>query len=298
MAGVIVEAIENLEPARLRWGRADAPDLIKNRMVDKGPIDPEVGIIEFQNSEGKQKAILVNFSAHATVLGSENLSMSGDYPGALEHSLEQENGTIALFTAGAVGDQTAHPPEVKTRNPENTRMERAAAMGRILSERVQQAIDQDTWIDCGGVDSFRIPVYLPPTQVRVTNHYRLPSFFSSLFFDSVSSLQALRLGKQVLLGVPADLSSQIGLEIKEYGKGLGLRVLIIGFANDYVGYIIPLESYKKGSYAGRMSFNGPHMDQYFREMAFQILDVLHAKILEPCHGEVLQGTENAGSFLE
>ena len=298
MAGVIVQAIGDLEPARIQAERADASDLIKNRMVEDGPIDPEVGIIEFQIADGKEKAILVNFSAHATVLGSENLSMSGDYPGAMEQHLEQEQGTIALFTAGAVGDQTARPPEVKNGNPEKIRMKRAAAMGKILAERVQQAIEHDTWIDCGGIDSIRIPVYLPPTQVRVSKNFRLPSFFGNLFFDSTSSLQAIRIGEQVLLGVPADLSSQIGLKIKEYGKRLGLRVLIMGFANDYVGYIIPQESYKKGSYAGRMSFNGPHMDQYFWEIAIQVLDALDARALEPCHKDVRGGAEDPRGFLE
>jgi hypothetical protein len=177
-------------------------------------------------------------------------------------------------------------------------MERAAAMGKILAERVQQAIEHGTWIDCGGVDSIRIPVYLPPTQVRVSKNFRLPSFFGNLFFDSNSSLQAIRIGNQVLLGVPADLSSQIGLEIKEYGRKFGLRVLIIGFANDYVGYIIPRESYKRGSYAGRMAFNGPHMGQYFREIAIQLLDALNARALESCHKDVREAAEDPRGFLE
>ncbi len=155
-------------------------------------------------------------------------------------------------------------------------------MGKILAERTLNTISDRPWVGCGGVDSLRVPFYLPPSQVRVSKNFRLPSFFGDLFFDSASSLQAFRLGDQILLGVPADLSSEIGIKLKEYAETLGKRLLVLGFANDYVGYIIPQGNYKEGTYAGKMSFNGPHMGQYFQYVASKMIDVLHERAMEPC----------------
>jgi hypothetical protein len=92
----------------------------------------------------------------------------------------------------------------------------------------------------------------------------------------------VRVADQVLLGVPADLSSEIGRRIKAYALGQGLRVFIIGFANDYVGYVIPRERYDTDEYEARMSFNGPHMGQYLQEVAFQMIDALRMRATMPC----------------
>ena len=232
MARVIIEAVEDLQPALMRAHRAEAPDLIRNRMIANGPTDPEVGILEFKALDDFRRTLLVNFGAHATVLGSGNLAVSGDYPGAVQRHLESDADTFALFTAGAVGDQAARPPEVDINVPSLVPFKAGDAMGEILSERIQAAIFNAEWIECGVIDSLRVPLYLPPSQVRVSTDYRVPSFIGDLFFDRESSLQAFRIGDQVLLGVPADLSSEIGMQIKGHAQGRGMRVLIIGFAND------------------------------------------------------------------
>jgi hypothetical protein len=251
-------------------------------MIVGGARDAEIGIIEFQTLDNSQRTLIINFSAHPTILDSSNLSLSGDFPSAVEGNLEAQVGTIALYTAGAVGDQTADPPRIDGNGEDDSKFKQVEEMGKILSDRVLRAIADTPWSECGGVESIRITLNLPPSQVRLNSKMRLPSFFGNLFFDRTSTLQAIRINDQVLVGVPADLSSEIGHEVKEYARGLGLRALILGFSNDYVGYIIPEKYYRSRAYEASMSFNGPHMDQYFRETAFHLIDTLHVGAPQPC----------------
>jgi hypothetical protein len=75
----------------------------------------------------------------------------------------------------------------------------------------------------------------------------------------------------VLIGVPCDLSAAIGVGWKAEAKRLGRRAVILGFTNDYVGYVIPTEYYETGHYEARMSFNGPFMDRYFTAVVSRAL---------------------------
>lgn len=264
MAQAASRAYADLQPARISYGIAAAPDLIRNRMIPGGPTDPEIRFIDFKNREGKTFATLVNFSAHATVLKPDNLYYSGDYPGFFEAALEEEGG-VALFTAGSVADQTAHPPS------ESTPFDRAEAMGKRLAQRVRES--KQTFL---GEElllfSAQISVYLPPPQVKVRSNRRLPFFISKPFFNLKTALQIIRIGPLVLLGVPADLSVELGEKIKEYAQGRGFQAIIIGFANDYIGYLLPRHLYDTPSYEASMSFNGPQMGEYFLEIAQRLID--------------------------
>jgi hypothetical protein len=50
--------------------------------------------------------------------------------------------------------------------------------------------------------------------------------------------------------------------------------MIVGFTNDYVGYVIPSEYYETPHYEARMSFNGPHMDRYLTAVVERALNRL------------------------
>jgi hypothetical protein len=50
--------------------------------------------------------------------------------------------------------------------------------------------------------------------------------------------------------------------------------VIVGFADDYAGYVIPSEYYETSHYEARMSFNGPHMDRYLTAVVGRALERL------------------------
>jgi neutral ceramidase len=70
------------------------------------PVDPTVGVIRVDRSDGRPLAILVNYACHPVVLGPENLDYSADYPGEMRRAIERQvgGGVMAFFLQGAPGD--------------------------------------------------------------------------------------------------------------------------------------------------------------------------------------------------
>jgi len=70
------------------------------------PVDPTVGVIRIDRSDGTPLAVLVNYACHPVVLGPENLDYSADYPSEMRRYVEQEmgGGVMAFFLQGAPGD--------------------------------------------------------------------------------------------------------------------------------------------------------------------------------------------------
>ena len=102
----IEEAIDSERPARLVWARIDtAPyNLLQNVLPPAYPIDPVLRVLAAHDERGGVIATLVNFSAHADVLGEGNRLIAPDWPGAAAAALEQAApGSVAIVMAGSVG---------------------------------------------------------------------------------------------------------------------------------------------------------------------------------------------------
>lgn len=267
LAAAALLAADALKPAWIRHGIAAAPELIRNRMNSSGPVDPEVRFVEMVGEE-EVIAYLVNFSAHATVLKPDNLHFSGDYPGFFEAALEEQGG-VALFTAGSVADQTPHPPEG------SDRFHQAEAMGRELARRVRESrrtVSEAVF----PLSAQTLSVHLPPAQVKMKSGKRLASFLSFPFFDAETIVQTIRIGPVLLIGIPGDLSVLLGEKMKEQARARGMEALIVGFANDYIGYLLPRALYETPAYEARMSFHGPQMGEYLLEVVARLIDRIDA----------------------
>jgi len=68
----------------------------------------------------------------------------------------------------------------------------------------------------------------------------------------------LRLGELVILGVPAELAAQLGLEAKTKARQAtgASSVAIGGLANEWISYALPSAEYAKGGYEASVSFYG------------------------------------------
>jgi hypothetical protein len=64
------------------------------------------------------------------------------------------------------------------------------------------------------------------------------------------------------------------MKIKEDARKKGFEVIIIGFANDYIGYILPRQLYFGSSYEASMAFHGPQMGEYLLEMIALLMEDL------------------------
>ena len=111
----IIQARSRLAAARIGvgWGYSQAN--INRRALDvngnahlgmnpDGPVDRRIGVVRVVNDTGIPMALIANYPIHGTVLGSQNLKISGDVPGIVSEYVEEKIGAPLIFINGAAGN--------------------------------------------------------------------------------------------------------------------------------------------------------------------------------------------------
>jgi hypothetical protein len=100
-----VTAFEEREPAVVSVGTADGPPL--KTSYDRPPTnmaDDELRVLFAEDRSGRAVATLLNYSPHATVLGSSNRGgASGDWTAWAAEELEFAHGGVGVAAIGAIG---------------------------------------------------------------------------------------------------------------------------------------------------------------------------------------------------
>ncbi len=272
IARAIIRAYENMVPARMGAGKGYLMTLSANRMIPGGPIDPELSVIRIDDIRGHPIAFLMNFAAHATVHGSANLYICGDYPGWLQKGIERRfPGVVAIFTSGATGDITHR---VAGEFPSS--LEKAKEMGRILTEKVGEISENIQTDEKVEIVSLGAGIYLPPVQLQPLG-FRIPTFLGQFFLDRKTFKNIILINDILLIAFPGELSVEIGLELKQMAQERGYFPIIINLANDWIGYIVPEKWHHTDAYEAHMSFYGPKMDSYIKEVIREFIGVLERR---------------------
>ncbi len=283
-----VEAIDGacaaLAPAEIATARIPAEAYLQNRTRNSTQasslVDPDIDVLAVRARDGRS-CLLVRYSAHATVIGADNMRFSGDYPGALQRSLESSTGATVLFAAGAVGSMGPLTPGG------GDGFSRAATMGEALAERVRSALpalDYVSEVVLRGVDA---DIVVPPLQLRIGPGLRLsPVLLRAAGVDRRARITGIRLGHIVYLGYPADLSGEMSMDLKEWAAEVGVSLVTMSFCGDYVGYISPDAYYsevrRQGSLAyetALMSWCGPDQEAYFTDLTRHVVRTLLEEVL-------------------
>jgi hypothetical protein len=239
--------------------------LIRNRVEADGLTDPELIVSAFYRwSETQPFAVLVNFSAHPTTLGAWNMYLSADYPGVVTREVEQcFPATTCLFFAGAVGDQAP----VKS----GEAFERAEWIGVRLARQVAALLGEVNPESPEVVSITQEQMRLPPAELRI-GRFTFPRWLGRRLVDDDASLSVLSVGAQVFVAVPCDLTASLGATLKQSARARGFNPMIIGFANDYIGYCVPAALYEAKQYESSMAFNGPKAGELVVSRLVQMLD--------------------------
>ncbi|NIP24828.1 MAG: hypothetical protein GWN67_18810, partial [Phycisphaerae bacterium] len=123
----IITAAQNTRPAKLGTVKGDISEIVYNRRTKRpdgkvamtfrlppadpnlafGPIDPEVGILRVEDTDGAFMGTIVNYACHPVCGATDNeefYSISADYPGYTAKVVEQMEGGICLFALGTSGN--------------------------------------------------------------------------------------------------------------------------------------------------------------------------------------------------
>jgi neutral ceramidase len=261
IVAAVRDALGDLKPAQFGHGRFAASEFIRNRLVGGlGKVDPEFSYAVVKQDTGKL-AVLGVYGAHATVLGTDMMEFSADYPGCWERAVEQATGGMAVFLAGGVG---SHSPV-----PVGRGLAGAEQMGQALARMLTERLPQTPLTNSVTFGMLGLDVTMPPLNVRLSDGIRLRPWLAGKLVPARnhSFLQVFRIDDSVWVSTPCDFSGELALGIKDFLKARGSSAIVTSFNGDYVGYVIPSRYYHLSGYEPRlMSFFGPNLPDYFDEL--------------------------------
>lgn len=266
IAQAVLAASAQSQPVTARVASAATEGLVVNRMNADGPTDPELSVVVFDDPKGTPRAVVAGFTAHPTTLGAWNRQLSADYPGVVAQMVEARYPeAVCLFVAGAVGDQG---PVKQGRG-----FEAAQHLGGALAAKAVALIEGPPRGEMATLAASQRVVALPKAQVRL-GRWTLPGWLSRGLVDDDATLSLVSVGSALFIGVPCDLGVELGVALKRHARTRGFQPLIVGFANDYIGYCMAASVYPTDRYEATMMFNGPSTGELIIEELTQMIDQL------------------------
>ena len=271
-AGAALDAFGRLRPAALEYAALPVAGIGINREQTDGPTDPELRLLRF-TSDGKLFAFLANYACHPVVLNRGTFQVSSDFIGIALNDVCRRHGIDGLFLQGACGDINS----LYVNCPESESLGQV----RELSDRFAAYLEEALFTVEGegiAVNQVRMvtrEVNLPlqqPDRMMLRRHLRLIRLIAP-YGDSlpkevrkellaekaacqaiwdkinngpleqlVTEMQALRWGNFLLAAQPAELFYRYQAEVfQSFDRH---RMMLAGYANDYVGYIPSPDQYE------------------------------------------------------
>ncbi len=276
----IRKAADNLEAVELEEAAVQLPSLLFNRrtirrsdgMVDTNylypknpddylfqPTDSELMVWRFK-AAGRLKAVVGRFSCHPVTGGRDIYLASADYPGYFQSLVQQYLGCPGFFLLGSAGDAVPLQRNGESRRDIGETMVRSIRMaertfrkaadfrleGRVLDVPVTLRVKcprQD-------IDGYLAKVFKENSGKnfdveRVIRGTYEAEFAATYPEDRFSlPLRLLRLGSKVLVGMPFEVLTEIGLRLKRACPNAEL----ISITGGYEGYLPLAKEYRRGGY--------------------------------------------------
>jgi neutral ceramidase len=261
---------------------------VNRRTPDKQPVDEEIGVIKIEDTNLRTRAVLMNHACHPTVLGPDNLLVTGDFPAfaieRVEAALAGEG--FAMFTNGTQGNiSVGHSSELSAIGvitPGRT-FERAAELGGRLAEATLASLPEIETTDDPRLGALSMPLNLPlkklPSLAEATealcaaearlerlndnkaaaeeiNRARSAQLYASItqFYAKETSALDGRLPVELQgLRIGDTVFIAVPAEVfVEIGLQIKLRaaqrIFIVGIANGYIGYLTTEAAHAAGGY--------------------------------------------------
>ncbi|MGI5819278.1 MAG: hypothetical protein ACOX9R_14410 [Armatimonadota bacterium] len=234
-----------------------------------GPVDPELTAIGIREHDGTVRAVLVNYGMHVDVIGGGGADfVSADWPGVMEEAIAGVYGeqAITLFANGPCGDIN-HRLWRETRQPGEGEA-KAVQMGRTYAGLAVAAIEVAEPMEetgCGSkFEELKIPYYTRDealmAEIEEMKQRDDLEYFEEAIIKRVESydldgkiadvpVQVLRFGELMIVGLPGEIFTKWGMEIKHWSPLPW--TIVVELANDALGYIPTTDQAMRGGYGAK-----------------------------------------------
>lgn len=250
-------------------------------------IDTEVGVVRFDDLNGRPLAGVVSYSCHPDTSPVDDTTIRAQYPGEVRRIFELATGATCMFTQGCCGNtgligRWFQMPYELARE-ESYDMTRRAGR-KIAGEALKAFENIDTrarevrrvFADNRRFDRIYEEVDIPP----VTNLGVRSKTFSASPLDDAdevrsAEIRVIAVNDIALVGIPGDAYVEIALEIKQ--RSNAEHTLVLGFSNGMLSYIPMSSAYRDGGYSVAAAKNanvGPGTAQIVIETALELIGEL------------------------
>jgi hypothetical protein len=276
----IVESYRSMRPATLRYGIASGRDLLSNQFdydAENRVVDSDVRVLQARDLRNRPLVTLLNFSAHATVLGASNTRITGDWPQQANLLMERRFGGRAITVVGTLGrTQPADRgcPGIQSHSGAPGEAEALCALddyaGRVL-DRVAEAVrTAEPLMGDPHVAARSYLIQDPETSPTLLGLYYLgdpigaalvrsasPPWLTGTILGTVTA--SARIGDLLLSAMPGEAFPQVSLAVRKRIDARGF--MTAGLANDQLGYLIaPYRSYPEPIRRSLFSQRGDEID--------------------------------------
>jgi neutral ceramidase len=280
----IKEARLKLSPARLGvgWGFSQANINRRAKDIDgiaflglnpDGPVDRRIGLLRIDAEDGTPMVLLANYPIHGTVLGGDNLEISGDAPGIVSEYVEQKIGVPLIFINGAAGDLAPiynFYPNADSRQLGQFRVllgDKILDANRKISSTTNKVI-----LSSGSliVETPRKPGLDWPSDFGKYNRTTNTGVNMVLL-----PIRFLKINEDIAIwSAPLELFCEISNEIRD--RSPFPYTFYFGYTNGWLGYLLTEEEYKYGGYEPTVS---PFTPGAASDLTETVVTYLQGKIL-------------------
>ena len=254
MAEAINEAVEKLQPAKLKIATGEAKGKIAYNYYAPQLYDPRCSVIQALDASDKPFVTLVNYAVHPEVLGSGRGILSPDLVGPLYDQIAAKGGGTGIFMNGAQGGMVT--ADNRTETGEGGTWEECQRIGHLLADEALRIVATAPAQSAPRLACYSRRLTFPVDSPLMRALLKaLPGGAAASSDGKLTTQQNLvNIGTAQILTIPGEALPNIGYYLKR--KMRGEHNLLFGLTNDAFGYILTREdfdSFKRYEYITRTS---------------------------------------------
>lgn len=262
----IKAATENMTEGKLYEGEADASKYINDKRQPY-VMDESFTRLRFVPENGTKETWIITSAIHCVGNGAAGTTITGDYPYYLEQEIKDEANMMMVLGAEQSTSQKRDETSIENYSEEMTRMELTAAFGKAIAKDIK-AISEEKEVE--PILNIRYREILLPIDNTVLLLAGKAGLFENIIrkdclkYNVLTEIGYMELGTELAVAIiPGELAPELAyggcLDSEKSWSGKDWtypsmeetvnenrgekKLLVLGLANDQIGYIVPDNNY-------------------------------------------------------